>query len=191
MHALPGTEGATSPFWSPDSRFVGFFADGKLKTIEVGTSSEYGRPQPLCDAPAGRGGAWNRAGVIVFSPNVEEAIYRIPAAGGQVSPVTTLKRERRETTHGGLTSCLTAATFSIGCAAPTNRIRGFYIGRWTLLLSPRTNGGFWALSATPVRCAGLLAFRARSDVDGPGIRRWSIAIAGRATTDPTKSVIRR
>jgi serine/threonine protein kinase len=99
MHALPGTEGATSPFWSPDSHFVGFFADGKLKTIEVGTSSEYGRPQPLCDAPGGRGGAWNRNGVIVFSPNVEEAIYRIPAAGGQVSPVTTLKRERRQTSH--------------------------------------------------------------------------------------------
>jgi serine/threonine protein kinase/Tol biopolymer transport system component len=99
MRALPGTEGATFPFWSPDSRFVGFFANGKLKTIEIGTSSEYGRPHTLCDAPFGRGGAWNRDGVIIFSPNLEEAIYRIPAAGGQVSPVTTLKRERRQTSH--------------------------------------------------------------------------------------------
>ena len=99
MHALPGTEGATAPFWSPDSRFVGFFARGKLKTIEIGTSTEYGRPNTLCDAPVGRGGAWSRDGMIVFSPNIEEAIYRVPAAGGQASPVTTLKRERRQTSH--------------------------------------------------------------------------------------------
>ena len=99
MRALPGTEGATAPFWSPDSRFVGFFARGKLKTMEIGTSSEYGRPNTLCDAPVGRGGAWSRDGVIVFSPNIEEAIYRVPAAGGQASPVTTLNRERRQTSH--------------------------------------------------------------------------------------------
>ena len=54
MRALPGTEGATAPFWSPDSRFVGFFARGKLKTMEIGTSTEYGRPNTLCDAP----GSW-------------------------------------------------------------------------------------------------------------------------------------
>jgi eukaryotic-like serine/threonine-protein kinase len=99
MHPLPATEGATSPFWSPDSRFVGFFADGKLKTIEIGTSSDYGRPHTLCDAPTGRGGAWNRDGVIVFVPNLEDAIYRVPAAGGRVSPVTTLNRDRQETSH--------------------------------------------------------------------------------------------
>jgi Tol biopolymer transport system component len=99
MRALPGTEGATAPFWSPDSRFVGFFASGKLKTMKIGTSSEYERPNTLCDAPEGRGGAWSRDGVIVFSPNLEEAIYRVPAAGGQASPVTTLKRERQQTSH--------------------------------------------------------------------------------------------
>ena len=99
MRALPGTEGAIAPFWSPDSRFVGFFARGKLKTVEIGTSSEYGRPNTLCDAPEGRGGAWSRDGVIVFSPNIEAAIHRVPAAGGQPSPVTTLKRERRQTSH--------------------------------------------------------------------------------------------
>jgi hypothetical protein len=60
--ALNGTEGARYPFWSPDSRFIGFFADGKLKKINA-----YGGPsQTLCNAFSGRGGAWNQEGTIVF-----------------------------------------------------------------------------------------------------------------------------
>ena len=62
--ALAGTEGAFQPFWSPDSRFIGFFAGGKLKKIEVSG----GPPITLCDAPDPRGGTWNRDGVIVFGP---------------------------------------------------------------------------------------------------------------------------
>jgi eukaryotic-like serine/threonine-protein kinase len=96
---IPGTEGAYFPFWSPDSRFIGFFARGKLKKIEVGISSGYGSPQTLGDAPDGRGGAWNRDGVIVFSPNLEEGLYRVSAAGGPVTAVTALDRSRQETSH--------------------------------------------------------------------------------------------
>ena len=61
---LAGTEGASYPFWSPDGRAIGFFADGKLKRIDLGS----GAPQVLADAPRGRGGAWNRDGVLVFAP---------------------------------------------------------------------------------------------------------------------------
>ncbi len=60
---LPGTEGASYPFWSPDGRAIGFFADGKLKKIDLGS----GGPQVLADAPSGRGGAWNRDDVLVFA----------------------------------------------------------------------------------------------------------------------------
>ena len=63
--ALAGTEGAFQPFWSPDSRFLGFFAGGKLKKIEVSG----GPPITLCDAPDPRSGTWNRDGVIVFGPD--------------------------------------------------------------------------------------------------------------------------
>ena len=61
---LAGTEGATSLFWSPDSRFIGFFADGKLKKVDVSG----GVPTVLCDAstPFG-GGTWSGEGIIVFS----------------------------------------------------------------------------------------------------------------------------
>jgi serine/threonine protein kinase/Tol biopolymer transport system component len=80
--ALPGTDGAALPFWSPDSRWVGFFAQGKLKKIAVAGGS----PQTLADAPGGRGGTWNRDGVIVFSPSFSGPLSRISAAGGQAAP---------------------------------------------------------------------------------------------------------
>ena len=59
---LAGTEGTTRPFWSPDSRFLGFFAEGKLKKIEVSG----GPPQKICDAPSGADGSWSPEGVILF-----------------------------------------------------------------------------------------------------------------------------
>ena len=62
---LAGTEGASYPFWAPDGRAIGFFADGKLKRIDLGS----GASQVLADAPSGRGGTWNRDGVIVFAPD--------------------------------------------------------------------------------------------------------------------------
>lgn len=83
---LPGTEGTQDPFWSPDSRFVGFFAGGKLKKIEASG----GPPQILCDAPAPSGGAWSREGVIVFAPKDLDVLYRVSATGGVPAPVTKL-----------------------------------------------------------------------------------------------------
>jgi eukaryotic-like serine/threonine-protein kinase len=76
--SLPGTEGATYPFWSPDGRFLAFFADGKLKKLELSG----GPVHTLCDAPSGRGGTWNKDGVIVFAPVAQGGLYRISASGG-------------------------------------------------------------------------------------------------------------
>ncbi|HEV8608686.1 MAG TPA: protein kinase [Thermoanaerobaculia bacterium] len=92
---LPATEGATYPFWSPDGRFVGFFADGKLKRMEVSG----GPALTLCDAPDPRGGSWNRDGIILFEPQFREPLYRVTAAGGKPVPVTSFDASRRETTH--------------------------------------------------------------------------------------------
>jgi Tol biopolymer transport system component len=84
---LRGTEGGIFPFWSPDSRSVGFFADAKLKRIDVDTGSLLVLANTN-NAP--RGGTWNRDGVILFAPRSAQGILRVAAAGGEPSPVTRL-----------------------------------------------------------------------------------------------------
>src|SRR5262249_19703284 len=82
------TEAALFPFWSPDSRYIGFFAQGRLKKIDV----MGGPPQTLCDANPGYGGTWNRDNVILFSPSgTSNVIRRVQAAGGQPSDVIKTK----------------------------------------------------------------------------------------------------
>ena len=82
--ALAGTEDAIFPFWSPDSRSLGFFVDGKLKTIDVNGGSGV----VVCDALLGRGGAWGASGVIVFSPGPIGPLVRVNANGGNPVEVT-------------------------------------------------------------------------------------------------------
>jgi Tol biopolymer transport system component len=92
---LAGTDGAGHPFWSPDSRFLGFFAGGKLKKIDASG----GPPQVLCDGPEGRGGTWNREGVILFSPSSRDALLRVSSSGGAPAPATELDVSRRDFSH--------------------------------------------------------------------------------------------
>ena len=84
---LAGTEGASYPFWSPDGKYVGFFANGKLKKVE----ETGGAPLTVCDAPNARGGTWNSAGVILFTPNIAEGIYRVSESGGMPERITSPK----------------------------------------------------------------------------------------------------
>ena len=93
---LAGTDGAAYPFWSPDSRWIGFFAGGgKLKKIEV----TGGPPATICDATNGKGGTWNRDGVILFAPAHNTPIHRVSAAGGVSQPITQFNKERRDNSH--------------------------------------------------------------------------------------------
>ena len=86
---LAGTEGALFPFWSPDSRWIGFFANrSTLQKIDV----TGGPPISIASALAGNGGTWSRDGVIVFGTGATRLLYRVSAAGGEVVPLT--KREK-------------------------------------------------------------------------------------------------
>ena len=96
---LPGTEGAITPFWSPDSKSLAFFAHQKLKTIDV----ERGQPIEICcdsfpvgTTPGGRSGAWGSSGVILFSNG---PVYRVRDTGGTPEQVTSLDTARHEAWH--------------------------------------------------------------------------------------------
>ena len=115
-HPLAGTADAAFPFWSPDSRNLGFFAQGKLKRIDL----TGGPPQALCDAPQGRGGAWNAEGEIVFAPDAFGPLFRISAAGGA---------PRR--------------------LAPPDASRGTRAQRWPHFLPDGRHFLYWALAQTP------------------------------------------
>ena len=84
---LAGTDGASYPFWAPDSRTIGFFADGQLKRVDFAGAAL----QVLASAPYPRGGAWNAEGVIVFAPSIADPLMRVAATGGPATPVTRLE----------------------------------------------------------------------------------------------------
>jgi len=92
---IAGTNGASFPFWSPDSRNVGFFARGKLKKVGIGG----GWPQEVCDAPDGRGGTWNSDNIILFTSVTIGGLHRISAAGGTPVAVSQLDTQYGETNH--------------------------------------------------------------------------------------------
>jgi eukaryotic-like serine/threonine-protein kinase len=92
--ALSGTEGATFPFWSPDSRSLGFFANGKLNRIDA----TGGPPLTLCDAASGRGGAWGTDGTILFAV-LFGPLLGVPASGGTPQPVTKLDESLNQRSH--------------------------------------------------------------------------------------------
>ncbi|HET7712338.1 MAG TPA: protein kinase [Thermoanaerobaculia bacterium] len=92
---LAGTENAQFPFWSPDSRFLGFFSAGKLRKIDANG----GPPQAICDATAGRGGTWSKEGTILFTPSPTDGIYKVSSAGGAPVAVTELDTKIGETSH--------------------------------------------------------------------------------------------
>lgn len=93
---LPQTEGATQPFFSPDSRWLAFFAGGKLKKVPTNG----GVPVVVCDAPSSRGGFWNENGTIVFSPQARGGgIFQVSAEGGAAKQITTLDAGKGETSH--------------------------------------------------------------------------------------------
>jgi eukaryotic-like serine/threonine-protein kinase len=77
----------TFPFWSPNSKYIGFFSAGKLKKVALAG----GPAQVLCDAPEGRGGSWNARGVIIFTPNINDPLYKVAEGGGLPEKITEIK----------------------------------------------------------------------------------------------------
>jgi eukaryotic-like serine/threonine-protein kinase len=92
---IVGTEGAQMPFFSPDARWVGFFASGKLQKVSLAG----GLPVTLCDAPNGRGADWGSDDSIIFAPDSTTGLFQVSSAGGAPRAVTTLDRTKGEVSH--------------------------------------------------------------------------------------------
>ena len=114
---LPGTEGPQNPFWSADSRFVVFGAEGKLKKVPIAG----GPPQVICDLPDSnsRGGSWNRDGVIILGSEAA-GISRVSASGGRRPTSQPSTGRVRRPSMAARSSFPMASTFSI-CALRTTK----------------------------------------------------------------------
>ena len=123
---VPSSEGETNspPFWSPDSRSLGFFAQGELRRLHLGT----GHVQKVCAAPVGTGGAWSKDGVILFSPGVQESLFRVPADGGASERVTNLDFAKGEESHRFPSFLSDGRRFVFYVRAARREISGVYLG---------------------------------------------------------------
>jgi Tol biopolymer transport system component len=93
---LPGTEGGALPSWSPDGRSLAFFAEGEIRRIGLAS----GTVQRVCSEDLGTGLTWGRDGTILFSSGGRSGrIYSVPAAGGEVRPLTTHDAAHGEIGH--------------------------------------------------------------------------------------------
>jgi Tol biopolymer transport system component len=93
---LMGTEGGARPFWSPDSRYLAFIAEGVMKKVDV----TGGPPTKICDAPGGSDGTWSSEGVILWDGTGNDPLYRVPAAGGSRTVAVALDTAKKETSVG-------------------------------------------------------------------------------------------
>ncbi len=92
---MQGTENAYYPFWSYDSKMIAYFKGGKLKKIDANGGPSF----TLCDASSGRGGTWNKEGVILFTPNSTGPLHQVSSAGGTSKPLTVLDSTEFEVSH--------------------------------------------------------------------------------------------
>ena len=124
--AIEGTDWAKQPFWSPDSRAIAYFARGRLMKVAI----DGGGPVEICAVRDGRGGAWGRSGVILFTPNVIQAgLLRVSAGGGTPLPATLLDTANGENSHRWPVFLPDGVHFLYHARAVSPERRGVYLGR--------------------------------------------------------------
>ena len=94
-YPLPGTENALRPFWSPDSKFLAYFAGNQLKKI----SAQGGPTQLICEVTGGADGSWGASGVILFDGSTDDSLRRVSASGGAATQATIIRRDKGEQYH--------------------------------------------------------------------------------------------
>jgi Tol biopolymer transport system component len=124
--ALPGTDGARGPFWSPDSRAVGFVVNGKLKRIDLSGNNL----QTIGDVSASQGATWSREGIVLFSSNTAGGVglARVSISGGAISPATTLDARRAEIAHSWPQFLPDGRHFLYRIKSQKEEFTGIYVG---------------------------------------------------------------
>jgi serine/threonine protein kinase/Tol biopolymer transport system component len=156
------TDGAAYPFWSPDSTYVGFFAQGQLRKV----AATGGLAHVICDAPNSRGGSWSRDGIILFTPNPLGPIFRVSAAGGMSTAVTKVLETGHVTGHRFPSFLPDGRHFLYLLASEKPDVAGLYIssldGNVNVRIAPnKTNGVFVPMRGSPF--AGHVLFRRDDD----------------------------
>ena len=143
---LAGTDGAYYPFWSPDGADVAFFAGGKLKKVAIAG----GPPQVIAEATSGRGGAWGKRGVIIYSPDAGGPLWRVNADGTNSAPLTATLFVSPEGSHRWpvFLSDGDRFLFLAGSFTTANRTDGIYVSSLAatekkLLVPARSNSGYF------------------------------------------------
>jgi len=144
------TEEAVFPFWSPDSRFIAFFAKGELNKVEA----MGGFPHPICKSADSRGGAWSSNGTILFSPSSSDGLYAVPSEGGPATRITNLDLNRKENSHR-FPSFLPDGEHFLYVALSSTENQGIYLGS---LKSKETKRVLDAVSAVAYTPPGYLLY---------------------------------
>jgi eukaryotic-like serine/threonine-protein kinase len=174
-----GTDDARQPFWSPDSRAIGYFARGKLMRVALAG----GAPVAIADAPDGRGAAWSPSGIIVFSPMLIDApLLKVSANGGQPESATAIDAARGENSHRWPAFLPDGIHFVYFVRSSMDEHRGVYLGR---IDHPARSGSLLFRSESPAvyapssdRSHGFLLSVADGRVEARGFDVRSNALQG-------------
>jgi eukaryotic-like serine/threonine-protein kinase len=171
---LPGTDGASAPFFSPDGRWIGFFADGKLKKIAAGGGS----PAVLADAPSPGGAAWSADGRIAFAGTPAGGLSVVPDQGGAATPLTSPRIDRGELRHlnpawlPGGALLFTIASSPLAGAPGELAVKPARANDWKILRTGVTR----AVPAGP----GYLLFSAGTDLQAATFDERTLALTSEA-----------
>jgi eukaryotic-like serine/threonine-protein kinase len=179
----PNTEGTSTPFWSPDSSYIGFFAGGFLKKVRVQDGAVSATPESICQAESfSGGGTWNKQGMIVFAPGLTGALSKVAASGGTPQALTTLNAVKNEHSHLWPQFLPDGNRFIFFVTSDSGPSTGVYAGsldspNYNLLFPSKTNAVYSGGGA-----AGYLLFIQDGSLVGQPFNASRLATAGDATT---------
>jgi len=181
---IPGTEGGSAPFWSPDSQFIGFFAGKWLKKVRI----DKWDVEAVCDSDSNPGGgAWNNDGTILFAPNMADGLYKVPSQGGKRELVLKPKPDKAEYSYLWPQFLPDAKHFLFFVLTSQPETTGLYVGsleskEYTHLLATEANGVYAGLPENDARKHGYVLFIRDRNLMGQAFNASKRALQGDPVT---------